>query len=294
MWNNPLKYTDPSGEWFVPVLFALVGAYIGGVSSNNGELNPTEWDYKDPATWRSMIFGGIMGAAGGYWVVNPTAFSLNVAINTPWLQVGVGVTGVTASTGSGTDWEFDFQWTTSSGGYGNLDLGEPITFEDVVYGSNQQTNFYTGGCVDTSPEYDPTMAYLPGGVWLPEVTVRWDGFYGTGRVRGESPYWWGYTNAMANPLTQARMMNQGVEVMYATLALPVTLIGAGELFAFSYAGISSIPSRGFIGRFGYEFGKHGPHHKFPYIGKYPHYQLDIWRKGIKGSRINIYRIPWRW
>ena len=37
--NNPLAYMDEDGEiwWFV--VAAIVGAYIGGVSSNHGELN---------------------------------------------------------------------------------------------------------------------------------------------------------------------------------------------------------------------------------------------------------------
>ncbi|MDR0506376.1 MAG: FG-GAP-like repeat-containing protein, partial [Dysgonamonadaceae bacterium] len=59
--NNPLKYTDPSGEvvWFVPVIIgAVVGAYTGAsIQSGTAAF----WDWK-PDAWKGAIAGGIIGA----------------------------------------------------------------------------------------------------------------------------------------------------------------------------------------------------------------------------------------
>jgi hypothetical protein len=62
--NNPLKYSDPSGESIVPVIMALAGAYLGGASAN-GTLNPTKWDYNSPTTWVGIGTGALMGAGAG-------------------------------------------------------------------------------------------------------------------------------------------------------------------------------------------------------------------------------------
>jgi RHS repeat-associated protein len=71
VWNNPFKYTDPSGElvWFA----VLIGAYIGGVSANGGQFNPFKWDYNNFSTYFGMAFGaasGYMGAGLGQGIYN--------------------------------------------------------------------------------------------------------------------------------------------------------------------------------------------------------------------------------
>jgi hypothetical protein len=63
--NNPLKYSDPSGESIVPVIVALAGAYLGGASAN-GTLNPGKWDYNSSQTYWGMGIGAITGGLGGY------------------------------------------------------------------------------------------------------------------------------------------------------------------------------------------------------------------------------------
>ncbi len=71
VWNNPLKYGDPSGEFLVTALIigAVVGAYLGGAQAN-GTLNPFKWDYQNGATWGGILggaaIGGISGVAGAY------------------------------------------------------------------------------------------------------------------------------------------------------------------------------------------------------------------------------------
>jgi len=74
--NNPLKFTDPSGEFIftlsvliaapftggaslelLPVaISADLGMWQGGTLANNGQKNPFKWDYSSGKTW-------------GYWKV---------------------------------------------------------------------------------------------------------------------------------------------------------------------------------------------------------------------------------
>ena len=65
--NNPLVYTDPSGEivWFVPVIVgAAIGAYTGAsIQSGTAAF----WDWK-PDAWKGAIAGAIVGATLGYGV----------------------------------------------------------------------------------------------------------------------------------------------------------------------------------------------------------------------------------
>jgi len=65
--NNPLKYTDPTGEfvWFVPVIIgAAVGAYAGAsIQSGTAAF----WDWK-PDAWKGAIVGGLLGATAGLYV----------------------------------------------------------------------------------------------------------------------------------------------------------------------------------------------------------------------------------
>ena len=65
--NNPLKYTDPSGESFLltTIIGAVVGTYMGGVLANNS-YNPTKWDFSSAKTWGYMFCGGMLGAGSGY------------------------------------------------------------------------------------------------------------------------------------------------------------------------------------------------------------------------------------
>jgi RHS repeat-associated protein len=89
--NNPLIYTDPTGEivWFVPVIIgAVVGAYTGA-SIQSGTLNPTKWDAD---AWKGAIVGGIIGAGVGF--LGATAL--------PSLGVNVTTASGTAAFGYGT------------------------------------------------------------------------------------------------------------------------------------------------------------------------------------------------
>ena len=66
--NNPLKYTDPSGEiiWVPIVIGAVIGTYMGGTLANN-DYNPANWDYSSGKTWGYMAGGAIVGGISGYF-----------------------------------------------------------------------------------------------------------------------------------------------------------------------------------------------------------------------------------
>ncbi|MBK8499453.1 MAG: hypothetical protein IPL52_11720 [Flavobacteriales bacterium] len=63
--NNPLAYTDPSGElaWFIPVIVgAAVGTAVGG-ASHAGDYNFLQWSSD---SWKAAAIGGMVGAGLGY------------------------------------------------------------------------------------------------------------------------------------------------------------------------------------------------------------------------------------
>ena len=71
--NNPLKYTDPTGELFglddfliAAAVGAIICAYSGGVLANNGEYNPIKWDWQSSRTYGYMFMGGLVGGVSGY------------------------------------------------------------------------------------------------------------------------------------------------------------------------------------------------------------------------------------
>lgn len=124
--NSPLIYTDPDGEfpWLI-VGLTILGSYLGGVGSNQGELNPINWDWKAPETYVGIGFGGFFGYIGGYGLMHPGTMNLAVGIGTP--------IGGVCFVGNQSDWSF--QWTTIAGGSGEVELGkkqepQPIKMPD--------------------------------------------------------------------------------------------------------------------------------------------------------------------
>ena len=123
--NNPLKYTDPSGELFgIDDIFFIIGGiaiggYIGGISTNKGELNPFRWDYKSIDTYLGIGVGGIFGGTAMYGLLNPSTFNFAFSISSPWITVGVTAASTAGALGEGTNWNFNFHWTTAGGGGGS-------------------------------------------------------------------------------------------------------------------------------------------------------------------------------
>lgn len=98
--NNPLKYTDPSGNSWAELAYSLIGAYAGGVAANGGELNPLHWSPTNPGTY----FGIIGGAAIGYMGANGTTFNFNTNISgvtLPLARATVGLSSTILSLGFG-------------------------------------------------------------------------------------------------------------------------------------------------------------------------------------------------
>lgn len=93
--NNPLKYTDPSGEFFFVAMIvgAIIGAYIGG-SKANDNWNPLKWDYSSGKTWLGIGTGAVIGAIGGEIVGAGLAGAQAFGIFGVTLSSGVAVPGI--------------------------------------------------------------------------------------------------------------------------------------------------------------------------------------------------------
>jgi RHS repeat-associated protein len=66
--NNPMMYTDPSGEIWGFIIGAIVGSYISGVQANHGNANPFKWDWKN--SWSAVVGGAFAGGAIGGGIQN--------------------------------------------------------------------------------------------------------------------------------------------------------------------------------------------------------------------------------
>jgi RHS repeat-associated protein len=124
--NNPLKFNDPSGEIFgwddvLIIAGALIGGYLGGVSMNQGELNPLKWDYSEPFTYLGIGFGALAGGITGSVIAGSPMWGLNFSVETSYLTGGVTL-GATATSGL----KYGFHWTTAGGGGGSIsNMGSP-------------------------------------------------------------------------------------------------------------------------------------------------------------------------
>ena len=134
-WNNPFKYTDPSGEEVIVIIAviagAIIGSYVGGVSVNHGQLNPVHWDWQDPATYIFMGVGAIIGAVAGYGIAVPGSVTFGVGLfaENAWGGIAVGISGIGGG-GSMAGW--NFHWTTSAGGGGEYYPNKKKSEQEVV------------------------------------------------------------------------------------------------------------------------------------------------------------------
>lgn len=112
--NNPLVYIDQDGESVLLLIGAILGAYLGGLASNKGELNPLKWNWKDVTTYLGLGFGAILGCYATYGFLNPGTLGYTFGVNNAWGAASITLGG----TGFGSDWSF--QWTTSAGGGGKM------------------------------------------------------------------------------------------------------------------------------------------------------------------------------
>ncbi|NQY10547.1 MAG: hypothetical protein HRT71_13680 [Flavobacteriales bacterium] len=112
--NNPLKYTDPSGESLIVaslILGGIAGGYIGGAAVNNGELNPFKWD-PNLRTLGGILAGGTIGIGGGYiFATLGPAIAGNAAL-------GTGLAGVFGTSGTVSAYVITGLISGGLGGYG--------------------------------------------------------------------------------------------------------------------------------------------------------------------------------
>jgi len=176
--NNPLIYTDPDGEFPFLLLGFLIGAYIGGVGSNNGELNPFQWDWQAPSTYLGIGFGGLAGYYAAYGIINPGTMNFVFGVSGNYGGYGLGV-GVVAYGGFGSDWSF--QWSTSGGGGGEVPLNKK---KDVL-----DQELYPNGVI---LPYEPNGwerfrdACIVSRIMYEALDMFW--VYGTGAFSGSGAY----------------------------------------------------------------------------------------------------------
>ncbi|NCA85494.1 MAG: RHS repeat-associated core domain-containing protein, partial [Clostridia bacterium] len=164
--NNPLVYTDPSGEivWAPIIIGAIVGAYIGG-STANGTYNPAQWDYSSGRTWGYMLGGAVVGGVSG-GLAHSVATSGMAFANTASIVSGsfVNSVGTHIYTGGQTDVSVGFgfgSYNFSSGEFGYLGKRGNSALENIGYGLGALANVadilagFKPGSVELRTENDP-------------------------------------------------------------------------------------------------------------------------------------------
>jgi RHS repeat-associated protein len=144
--NNPLKYTDPSGEVaiLVPIIIgAVIGTYMGGTLANNN-YNPVEWDWNSGKTWGYMGAGLLVGASSGYIGGAVAASGMPVA-NTVGIASAsfVNSMGTSMYTGGQTDVSISFgiaSYNFDKKEWGNLGRKGNNTLENIGYGLGALAN----------------------------------------------------------------------------------------------------------------------------------------------------------
>ncbi len=174
--NNPLIYTDPSGEivWAPIIIGAVIGTYMGGTMANNGDYTPWDngagdgsWDFSSGKTWGYMLGGAVVGGLSGYVggavaaADIPMANTLGIAGASLTNSVGTfmytgGQTDISVSFGLGT---YNFSNNTWDGIW---NWNENSTLENIGYTFGALANIQDlaalnmGGPVDYNSLKHPT------------------------------------------------------------------------------------------------------------------------------------------
>lgn len=167
--NNPLKYTDPSGEivWAPIIIGAAAGAYVGGSMANN-DYNPLDWDYTSGNTWGYMVGGAIVGGVSGYLSYTVATSGIPFA-NTASIFTGSNVNsyGMSIVTNGKNDVSLSFgiaSYNFEAGEFGYLGKAGNSTLENIGYGLGAMANIadvlagFKPGSVELRTENDPLFS----------------------------------------------------------------------------------------------------------------------------------------
>jgi len=143
--NNPLRYTDPSGEEFLTTAIVvgsiLIGAYTGGVLTNGGNYNPIKWDWSKDETRAGLILGCVFGGLSGFAGVSIAGMEFafcntaSIAASSLIYSVGMHCTGKCTNFDYGISLSigvasFDF----THGDFGYLGKKGNSLLQDIGYG----------------------------------------------------------------------------------------------------------------------------------------------------------------
>ncbi len=177
VWNNPLKFNDPSGELFVVAMIvgAVIGAYIGGASANGGNLNPLKWDWSSGATWAGIGIGAVVGAVGGEILAAGITSAPAFGIFTVKLGVGIAIPGLGTLGVIKAGQKLQTEYTNPQGETFNQDI---VTIPEFGSSGNGGPNDKESGNTDNSviKSDDVTPAHLRGGTiraYVPTRADRW-------------------------------------------------------------------------------------------------------------------------
>ena len=165
--NNPLKYTDKSGEilgiddalfWGI-VAGSAIGAYTGGLLANNGQYNPCNWNFNSPTTWGYMLGGAIFGGISAYAGASIAASGIPMA-NTASIMYSslLNSIGTAFYTGGKTPVSMSFGFASydfTNGKWGYLGKEENSILENIGYALGLTSNLK-----DINDLFDSTTARL--------------------------------------------------------------------------------------------------------------------------------------
>ncbi|MDY0102375.1 MAG: RHS repeat-associated core domain-containing protein, partial [Lentimicrobium sp.] len=211
--NNPLKYTDPSGyEPFTIAAYVIAAAIIysnaaranGNLATGSYEWDFTKWWGKDKP---------------GFWGIG---FSTNSSFTNSTYFVSINPTN-----GGGGTVGYNTQYGWGSG-------SSPQNMYYPNYNSGVSEAAAVNNSATSQSNYNHMAAYADnymdmlaskvmrgyGGNWLLGIEVVWNGKYGSGRISGGVPDWWGKPRI---PYFVTNTLLKGIPVAYS-----IEFTGAAE------------------------------------------------------------------
>jgi RHS repeat-associated protein len=213
--NNPLKYTDPSGYVVDPVSIAAYIIAAAIIYSNAAKING------DPATGKyewdlTKWFGKDKPGFGGIGFMSNSSFT-----NSTYFV------SISPTNGSGGTVGYNTQY-----GWGSGSSPQNMYFPNHNSGASEAAA--VNSIASSQSNYNHMAAYADnymdmlaakvmrgyGGNWLPGIEVVWNGKYGSGRISGGVPDWWGKPRI---PYFVTNTLLKGIPVAYS-----IEFTGAAE------------------------------------------------------------------